>query len=287
LEKQIQKAGDNVNQNQISTQNNFNISINGDIIPVEYIKLFQSISSTFVTEKEFESFQERLNESLIKIDNGNRTPPSLSLWGAAVDLLKWNLSEQQKHIRDMFINILTSDVDKTKKNIVQPSFIEIVNQLSANDAIFLESINDLIKYDNDEYVLYEAAYAIQLSDDSKESDYDIFLFKVLHLKEEWKLTDDIIIDNLKRLNIISLNVDENYSENKYFAEDKIKLNFDNIFSCLPSINKIRAKPYYRINNTTISILFSFKPDISKIIVTNAYCLKFTAYGKAFMKTIFE
>lgn len=286
MEKNIQKARDNVNQNQISTQNNFHFSIIGDIIPIEFIKLFQSISTTFVTEKEFEVFQERFNESLQKIEKKNITRPSLSLWGATVDSLKWNLNEQQKYIRDMFINILVSDIDKTKKDVVQPSFIEIVKQLSVNDAIFLESIKELIK-DHDAYVLYEGVWVIPLSDDYKNSDYDMYLFKVLHCSNEWRLIDEIIIDNLKRLNIISIDVDEYFHDNKYVGEDEIKKRLDYIFSSMPKKNKIRKKSNFIINGSHLYNYFTWSPDVSKIIITNTYNLKLTTYGKTLMEIVFE
>jgi len=268
---QTQKGGDGSTQTQICTQNNYNITITGDIVPSEFVKLFNSISSTFVTRDEFQSFQKNLNESLSKVNKDDVITPSLNIWGATVDSLKWNLGDQQKHIRDMFINILTSDIDKTKKSKVQPSFIEIVKQLSAADARFLKAIK------SNSHDIYEIVFRMVIPPKSpvfntvKELVPDLVNrglnhehceFRVIKINKEWEKLDEIVIDNLERLKIISI-------ENKVYGfgdQESIKSDICSKFSIISSEK-----------SDGISHSTRFVRRMSSI--------NFTDYGKALIETI--
>lgn len=57
-----------------------------------------------------------------------RVESSINIVGTTIESLKYNLDEE--HIKDMFTNILISDMTKDKKEKVLPAYIEIVKQLS-------------------------------------------------------------------------------------------------------------------------------------------------------------
>lgn len=56
-----------------------------------------------------------------------------------------NYCLEEKHIKEMFQNLLISDMDSRKQNKVLPAYIEIVKQLSKEDALFLQNFNNTKK----------------------------------------------------------------------------------------------------------------------------------------------
>lgn len=48
----------------------------------------------------------------------------MNIMGPAVDILKYNLDEQ--HIKDIFVNIMSSEMNGEKQTKVLPSYIDIV-----------------------------------------------------------------------------------------------------------------------------------------------------------------
>lgn len=57
--------------------------------------------------------------------------------------MKYNLDEN--YIKDIFVNLLTSEMNKDTQKKVLPSYIEIVKQLSQDDAKQLKFLYDLYK----------------------------------------------------------------------------------------------------------------------------------------------
>ena len=82
------------------------------------------------------NFQKELEQKTSTIPFENLVEPKINILGPTVEGLKYNLDEE--YIKDMFTNILLADMDNRKQNNVLPSYIEIVKQLSAEDAKFLK-----------------------------------------------------------------------------------------------------------------------------------------------------
>lgn len=78
----------------------------------------------------------KLEEKYNKTPVENRTMPRTCIIGPALDVLKYNLDEE--HIKEIFINILTNEMDTRNQSKVLPAYINIVNQLSKLDAEFLK-----------------------------------------------------------------------------------------------------------------------------------------------------
>ena len=147
------------------------------------------------------NYAKELENRVKQIPEENLIHPRVNILGPAIDGLKYNLDEE--YIKEMFTNILVSDMNNKKQNKVLPAYIEIIKQISQEDALFLKNfanlkINvyalDIIKYD----VVHNSS---------------IPLGKELALSEnEIIKLNDIVIDNLERLNILKI-YDDRYITN--------------------------------------------------------------------------
>lgn len=146
-----------------------------------------------------------LENKVKEIPSENFIPPRINILGPAIEGLKYNLEEE--HIKDMFTKILISDMDKTKRDKVLPAYIEIVKQLSNEDAKLLQ-----IFYDN-----YPDLYALKLRKESIFfSDYeDISDYIVLLSENDFLFPEPYILDNLLRLKIIDIPFKEKSSTFDY------------------------------------------------------------------------
>lgn len=86
-------------------------------------------------KNKLKNYAEDLQNKAKEIPEKNLVNPRVNILGPAMEGLKYNLDE--KYIKEMFTNILLSDMDNRKQNKVLPSYIEIIKQLSKEDAEFL------------------------------------------------------------------------------------------------------------------------------------------------------
>lgn len=86
-------------------------------------------------KNKLENYAKDLHNKAKEIPEKNLVNPRVNILGPAMEGLKYNLDE--KYIKEMFTNILLSDMDNRKQNKVLPSYIEIIKQLSKEDAEFL------------------------------------------------------------------------------------------------------------------------------------------------------
>lgn len=179
----------------------------------------------------------------------NLVEAKVNILGPTIEGLKYNLDEE--HIKEMFTNILISDMDNRKQDKVLPSYIEIVKQLSQDDAKFLKLLNEkkLVKDlpitrltlvdKNSHFFSYLSIYFICLSDGQTIE------------------VPPIILDNLIRLRIVEIPSDE------YFANTNI---YDKVFENLK--NSIEFSMFNNIPN--------------KYLNNEKRKMKITSFGKNFI-----
>ena len=92
----------------------------------------------------------KLKEKYDKIKLEDRIDPRISILGPSVELLKYNLDEN--YIKEMIVNLLTSEMDSNSQSNVLPSYIDIIRQLSFEDALALEKIYNLYKINKAKYI---------------------------------------------------------------------------------------------------------------------------------------
>ncbi len=85
-----------------------------------------------------EQFKESLTNGISQIPPENLCEPKISIIGPAMEASKYYFDE--KELRDMFSNLIVRSLDSSKCTMVHPSFIEIIKQLSPNDALLLKMI---------------------------------------------------------------------------------------------------------------------------------------------------
>lgn len=138
------------------------------------------------------------------IPKENLQEPSLAVAGPTLEKSKYYYEE--KELRELFANLLTSSMDKSKSQFVHPSFPDIIQNLSSEDARFLKEISSL------ECIPFcELRFQIR----EKENFTSFFSYInngitlskfILNLSypEEYMYDFNPIIDNLSRLKLISI-----------------------------------------------------------------------------------
>lgn len=196
-------------------------------------------------EYKIKEIDKRLEKKYNHILDENKTEPRTNILGPAVDVLKYNLEEE--HIKEMFINLIGNDMDKSKQSKVLPSYIEIVKQLSSADAEMLKTLAS--NSSSNEPIM-------SLKFRAKTGGFVPISNDILLIRSESVLTlKSLCIDNLKRLNLIDVNF------NSYRAEEQIYTS---------AFEKYTATNIYILPN------YAKKLDYSKGL------LQITDYGKNFI-----
>ena len=133
----------------------------------------------------------------------------MSIVGPAIDVLKYNIDEE--HIKEMFVNILTGEMDNRKQSKILPAYTEIIKQLSKEDAIFLNTLKQIRKHQLSTCIIRLEYY-------NKEGyiDLDTIIADGLHHTLNPK---KIVLENLERLNIINLSSNIMLPENKNIVKN--------------------------------------------------------------------
>ena len=138
---------------------------------------------------------EEMKRKYEEIPEKNRIEPTSYIALKSINELNYCLDEN--HLKEMFEALLISDMDNKKHDRVLPSYIEIIKQLSKEDAVFLKTLKDCSSYtrgffcielnNKDKHILLEYSDI-----NGKLSDFNLI-----------KL-NSIIIDNLIRLRLIEI-----------------------------------------------------------------------------------
>lgn len=166
---------------------------------------------------ELAAYEQELKEKIGKIPEEKRVDPSVNILGQTMDSLKWNLGDEQKYIREMFTNILAADINKDTKKLVQPAFIDIVRQLSHDDAKFLA---DWL-VDNHPINIYEdRIYTRPIGSLEGPREYIILCRRLISVKtgQLFKGNCEKTLDNLKRLGILVEHTNQHWGTSEQIAQ---------------------------------------------------------------------
>lgn len=192
-------------------------------------KMYEYIQNAEYKKKEIDK---RLANKYNTIPEEKRVKPRMNIMGPAVELLKYNLDEN--YIKDIFINIMSSEMNEEKQDKVLPSYIEIVRQLSKNDSQLLKSFYDLYRSKGKRQFPLDIIKAKQKNEEGYRELEKYVIGKAS--KEGSVVTlhtiklNPIIIDNLCRLELIKIH-NESYipNMNDYdMAFDSIKNNYSGL-----------------------------------------------------------
>lgn len=170
-----------------------------------------------------------LEKKYNSIPQENRIAPRSSIVGLSLEAVKFNINEE--NIRQMFINILASEMDDRKQNKVLPAYCEILKGLSSDDAKFLLLLK---KY----RLSYKTIIIIKYGKRSRYNEFSRhILINIDNEKYELIRHNSLIIDNLKRLGIIETDSTSFYNYNEKLCKDAFNEIKKNIIVKNPDENK--------------------------------------------------
>ncbi len=159
-----------------------------------------------------QNYASELENRAQSIPKKNLVNPRVNILGPAIEGLKYNLDEE--YIKEMFTNILISDMNTEKQSKVLPSYIEIVKQLSRDDALILKFFKENLPLN----APIVNAPILKLKYENVK-DHGFYYFHnnlaLIYNSSDFFTLPAITIDNLLRLKIITIDFSKQLSTSKY------------------------------------------------------------------------
>lgn len=143
-------------------------------------------------------YEQEILSELEKIETNKIVEPRLSIVGPTIENLKYNLDEEQ--IRKMYTKILAGELNENMHSKILPAYIEIIKQLSKDDAVFLMELKNTKK-------LMLSVCNIRLRSRDTRGYTPITTIIVNNTQKNSNhimLPKKIILDNLERLQLIKI-----------------------------------------------------------------------------------
>lgn len=217
----INKGLDIIEKSTKETRNTIDKNLSRGINKVTELLKSTSIGikiDTYIAERplKLERAISEMKKKYNKIPDEFKTEPSAYIALKTIQELNYSLDEE--HLKKMFQNILISDMDSRNKANVLPGHIEIIKQLSKDDAEMLQFFKNnklttapIIKL---KYTFEDGGFI-----------YPTENINLIHNEKDIVL-DSIVLDNLCKQRLIELNFNEHmYNEDIYekvFREIKLK-----------------------------------------------------------------
>ncbi|MBO1199093.1 DUF4393 domain-containing protein [Staphylococcus simiae] len=90
-------------------------------------------------ELDFERFKMQFKDEISNVPEENLKEPQISLLGPALEASKFYIDEQS--LSNMFAKLIASSMDNRKSSLTHHSFVEVIKQLSPNDAVLLKHLS--------------------------------------------------------------------------------------------------------------------------------------------------
>lgn len=237
-------------------------------------------------ELDLEAFKVTTAEKVNKIPLENLKEPDFSIIGPALESSKFYINE--KEIRELFANLVSSSMDDRKTEHLHHSFVELIKQMSPNDAIIFKFLNN--KNFPLPSVRYKAVFNFSGSN-IKISDA-IVLNSPLDIKET-----EISLINLERIGLIKIDVGNSTLTKKELYNDFYLPEYMNIFIDrfeqqnydiyhvnFDNINNFEKEILEKMYKRSMEEIFSLVPQAS-IDIEKGY-IELTSFGKAFIECCF-
>lgn len=145
-------------------------------------------------ELDFIAYKKVVEREISAIPESNRKEPRLSIIGPAIESSKYYIEEPI--IREMFAKLIAADMDSRKERLVHPAFVDIVQQMSPNDAQLLKILPQVGPVA--EIRLYDKKHTVYTLLTSRDTIY------IAGLIESNFDANALSINNLSRLGIVEL-----------------------------------------------------------------------------------
>ena len=177
----------------------------------------------FKRQLSLKAFKENLEAEISKIPEDKLCEPKLSVVGPALEASKFFFEESE--LREMFSKLIANAMNRDTQDYVQNSFVEIIKQMSPNDARILRIFKD------ESSQLPIACFRLNSKDGNGFTDIYPLVFLHRSIADEMLGESMISINNLRRLGLITTTFteylvnDEMYElyMNSHFRSDPINL----------------------------------------------------------------
>lgn len=182
-------------------------------------------------------YKEELAKNMSKIEPRNFKEPEMNILGPTLEASKYYIEDEK--MRSMFSKLLAASMDKSKDDKVHNSFVEIIKQLSPEDA------KNLVFLGSKQYLpIVQIKSSKTASNDQVVLEDNYFISESGHSK-----TTSMSMDNLKRLGLITINYGNQLTEPgryKIYEDTILKIKSDQISksnSTQTNPNLILGKPF--------------------------------------------
>lgn len=185
------------------------------------------------------AYQDRLSKYLDKVRNNvkeeNQMEAPASISGPIIERLKY--LEENNYLTDLYLNLLSKAIDKTRINEAHPAFYHIIDQLSADEAMILYMISK-------EPIFYDYTMDLFTNEENKLRFRNTVVKRDTTKKEQLAFPEhfDMYISHLKSLDLVfwrKLNEDPIHEDRKQtgtYIKTHIELTqFGELFvkACIP------------------------------------------------------
>ncbi|MDD4969218.1 MAG: DUF4393 domain-containing protein [Paludibacter sp.] len=193
----------------------------------------------------------RVSEKLRDIPKENITTPPLHIAGPAVEALRF--TGHNENLRELYASLLAMAMNKETSAKAHPSFVEVIKNLSTEEAIILQSF-----VSQTEYPKIDINEKIRGKEGAISRFRNFTLFHKIHSKIKVNSTPTYL-DNLKRLGVIEILLDQ------YFVDTKLYEPLEND----DSLSEL--KDQIKITGNTV--------EIKKGLI------RLTSFGKVFVQNV--
>ncbi|MFL2081040.1 DUF4393 domain-containing protein [Latilactobacillus sakei] len=235
------------------TANNIGKSIGG----ISRFLLTPLLKLDIITQKNLYDFESEIYAKTDAISLKNRDSSKLGLALKTIEDSKYQLDS--KDLRELFVNLIASTVDKEKNNKSHPRFSTILSEMDNNDAVFLKNLIDILIANGQ----YKFIPTCQLENHNNKTDGRSAIGELQILSDSKTITNNISLTNLSSLGIIEVK-SELQPYNEFYSKQ-----FDNFENSI-EIKNLKNK----ISEQSDHSLFILKGHI-----------KFTELGTRFIELI--
>lgn len=215
------------------------LATNASKIPIETLDNLWYLTfrkfNNFVAERRaqdahnLELYKASIADKVSKIPEENLKEPSMSIVGPALEASKYYIDKEI--LREMFAKVVSASMDKEKSDSIHHSFVEIIKQLSPEDA---QNLYIFKKNPNRGIVNF-------ISESLDKSEYNIIQSNVFigDLNDIVTGTENATsVTNLERLGLVSISYDENYTDKRHYAPYNESTYFATMTEVHKSTNRI-------------------------------------------------
>lgn len=215
-------------------------------------KFFELLKSTpvgiridsYIAERPYKLEQEmkRIEEKYKKIPKQNQAEPSAYIAFQTINNLNYALDEE--HLKEMFENLLVSDMDSRKKEYVSPTYINMIQQLDKKDAEFLQDLK------NKQLIKELPIIKVKIVNNDT-GHFNYITQNIICLKNSsYIVIPNMVFENLLRLKIIEIPYDE------YLAKITDYEDTFNILKTTPELVKLTNLPNNHLEIQKMKLVFT-------------------------------